>query len=660
MRFEYPELLNGLWTILPLAAFLWWGQRQKQRMLHRLAAAHLLAQIVPTYSSRKTWLASVAIILVFFFSILALARPQWGFEIQEIKRRGLDIILVIDTSRSMLTRDVAPNRLERTKLAVKELLTKLRGDRVGIVAFAGSAFMVCPLTVDYGIVQQGLEELDTDVIARGGTNLEEAMKVAMQDYDNTPSRYKAMIILTDGEGHEGQPLNAAKAAKQKGIKIYSVGIGTREGELINVTDEKGEASYLKDAQGNTIKSRLNESLLQDIALNTGGIYVRAAGAQLGLDLIYEKDLAHWEARELANQSHKRYHERFQIPLGLALACLLVSIVAGTELRKHPIIKKGTVVIFGALSMLMVGNREVFAFKSGDIKDGNKAYEQGDYAASIEKYEKALTGNEDSDIINFNLGTTYYQQGAYERAVQHFFKALLTDDPALRARVHYNLGNTLYKQGIAGVETDKQKAVESLEQALSQYQSSLKINPDDEDAKHNYDYVSNVLEQLKKEMEKEKKQAANSKKQDTGEQQEDASDQRQDSSDKQPKDGNERQQDFSGQQQEDSSEKQPASHGKQPEDSKQKQSALSGKQPDEGDGRQHYSGDQQKSQQGNSLQTQTQGNGKGQKEATQQEDAQEMTPREAQMYLGQFGEEEHQLFMPFRHEGAWEQPVEKDW
>jgi Ca-activated chloride channel family protein len=143
-----------------------------------------------------------------------------------------------------------------------------------------------------------------------------------------------VIILTDGEGHEGQPLEMAKTARRKGVKIFCVGIGTKEGELIEITNEKGEAVYLKDAQGQTVKSRLDELLLQDIALTTGGIYVRAYAAQFGLDLIYEKELSQWEDRELANQSHKRYHERFQIPLGLAVGCLLIGVGTSSAVRSR--------------------------------------------------------------------------------------------------------------------------------------------------------------------------------------------------------------------------------------------------------------------------------------------------------------------------------------
>ena len=336
MHFEDSHILYSLWGVIPLVFLLWWGTKIRQKQMERFAQARLLPELAGSFNNRRQLIKDILIVLTFVFGILALARPQWGFELQEVKRQGLDILMVIDTSRSMLTEDVKPSRLERTKLAVADFLKKLHGDRIGLVAFAGDAFLVCPLTVDYNGFQLSLDDLDTATIPRGGTNLSAALEEAIKKYDETSSKYKVVIILTDGENFEGDPLAAARKAKKEGIKVYCVGIGTKEGELVRVQNDLGEYEFLKDESGNFVKSRLNEDLLQQIALTTGGIFVRASGAQFGLDLTYDQELSKLERRDIKNKMEKKYFDRFQIPLGLALILLLTEICLSTCKEKKEV------------------------------------------------------------------------------------------------------------------------------------------------------------------------------------------------------------------------------------------------------------------------------------------------------------------------------------
>jgi Ca-activated chloride channel family protein len=251
-----------------------------------------------------------------------LARPQWGFEWQDVRKEGLDIFIAIDTSKSMLTEDVKPNRLQRTKLAVKDLLKKLKGDRVGLIAFAGDAFLVCPLTTDYGGLLLTLDDLSTSTVPRGGTDIGQAIQEALRGYEDVPARYKVVVILTDGENWEGDPVQWARVAAEKKIRIYTVGIGTKEGELVRVLNERGESEFIKDPEGNIIKSRLNEGMLKEIAAAAGGGYVRSSGVEFGLDYLYESQWAHLEKRSIESRVEKKYHEHFEIPLTLALILLL--------------------------------------------------------------------------------------------------------------------------------------------------------------------------------------------------------------------------------------------------------------------------------------------------------------------------------------------------
>lgn len=333
MRFAQPDMLWLLWGIIPLWFILRGLLIRREKMMQRFVAAHLLPDIVRHFDHRRLMLKNFLFVFVFIFAIIALARPQWGFEWEELKRKGVDIILVVDTSKSMLTQDVKPNRLERTKLAIRDLVKKLKGDRIGLIAFAGDAFLMCPLTVDYAGFLLSLDDLSIGSVPRGGTNMEAAILTALKEYDETPNSYKAVIVVTDGDNLEGNPAKAVEAARKQEVRVYTVGIGTREGELIQVSNERGEKEFLKDKAGNYVKSRLNEKLLEEIALKTQGAYVRAAGAEFGLDVLYEKEISKIEKREFDAKMEKKYFERFQWPVAAVLILLVGEICIPTRQRK---------------------------------------------------------------------------------------------------------------------------------------------------------------------------------------------------------------------------------------------------------------------------------------------------------------------------------------
>lgn len=323
MKFGSLEAINLLWVVGLIVLFYLWCWGKRTALKERFIDKELLSEMGASIDIKKQKLKNILIIFALFMFVFALMRPRWGFHWRQIKRKGLDIIVAIDTSKSMLAEDVRPNRLRRSKLAVEDLIKRLKGDRIGLIAFAGEAFLQCPLTVDYNGFILALNDLDVETIPRGGTSISKAIKEAIKGFEGGLKKYKVLILITDGEDHEGDPIQAAKEAKKEGIKIYCIGIGTKEGELIPVTDESGRKVFLKDRAGNVVKSRLDESVLQKIALMTGGSYVRASGAEFGLELIYEKRLSKLERREIESRMKKLYEERFQIPLFLGFVLLMV-------------------------------------------------------------------------------------------------------------------------------------------------------------------------------------------------------------------------------------------------------------------------------------------------------------------------------------------------
>lgn len=326
MRFSSLYFSIYFWVVLALSLFLVWSSKARQAKLCKFADKSLLPEITNSINKRKQVVKAVFIILIFIFSLLALMRPQWGFKWQEINQQGLDILIAIDTSKSMLATDVKPNRLEKSKLAVKDLLKKLKGDRVGLIAFSGTAFLQCPLTSDYNGFMLALNDLNASSIPRGGTSISNAIKVAIDSYENDQKKYKVLILITDGEDHEGNPVKTAENAAKKNVRIFCIGIGTTEGDLIQIADDSGKRTFLKDNSGNIVKTSLNETVLKQIAVATNGMYVRSSGADFGLDVIYDKKLSAMERRDVKARMDKVYYERFQIPLTIALIFLLLEMV----------------------------------------------------------------------------------------------------------------------------------------------------------------------------------------------------------------------------------------------------------------------------------------------------------------------------------------------
>lgn len=326
IHFAQPSFWNGLLGVGFVAFLLVFLARLRRKISYRFGDKRLARVTARSFERQRFIWKEALIVAAFFFSVVALARPQWGFEWQSVKRQGLDILVVMDTSKSMLTEDVKPNRLERAKFAVKDLVKKLQGDRAGLIPFAGDAFLSCPLTTDYGGFLLSLDDVSVQTIPRGGTNIARAIEEALQGYVDVPAQYKVIVILTDGESLESDPLRWARTAAEKNVRIYTVGIGTREGELVKVTDESGSGGFLKDSSGNFVKSSLNEGALKEIAAITGGAYVRASGAELGLDYLYDHYLSHLEKRDIESRMEQRYHERFQFPLFAAFLLLLIEVM----------------------------------------------------------------------------------------------------------------------------------------------------------------------------------------------------------------------------------------------------------------------------------------------------------------------------------------------
>ncbi|MDR4507556.1 MAG: VWA domain-containing protein [Candidatus Brocadiaceae bacterium] len=285
--------------------------------LNTFARIELLRKVGFPISRKKQWIKASVIISGVLFLLLALIEPKWGYHWEEVEKKGIDIVIAVDTSRSMLADDVKPNRLEVAKREIEDLLNVLEGDRIGLVAFAGTAFPYCPLTSDYAAFRLFLNDLSTNIIPVGGTALGEAIRKSIAAFEEDTNNHKAIIVITDGENHEDDPLKAAKMAEEQGIVIYTVGVGKKDGSYIKITGKDGNETFLKDRQGRVVKSRLDEITLNKIALETNGLYTPAYGTRWGLESIYTDTIAKIEESTYTSQRVKKYVNRYQIPLFIA-------------------------------------------------------------------------------------------------------------------------------------------------------------------------------------------------------------------------------------------------------------------------------------------------------------------------------------------------------
>ena len=309
--------------------------KNRQNALQKFVQAELLDRIVLSVSKRKQIAKAAFVIAAILFLVFSLIQPKWGHHWQEVERMGVDIVVAVDTSRSMLTDDIKPNRLNAAKREIKKLLNIIEGDRIGLVAFAGTAFIQCPLTLDYGAFNLFLDDLDTGLIPVGGTNIGEAIKKSILAFNDDARKHKAIVLITDGEDHYGQAEGVAMEAKKLGIIIYTIGVGKKDGGYIKIR-ENGKEVLLKDNEGQVVKSHLDEIALNKIALETDGAYSPAYGTQWGLDKIYKNIIAKMEKKQLSSTKIKLYENRYQIPLLIALILItLESLIGERSKNKQP-------------------------------------------------------------------------------------------------------------------------------------------------------------------------------------------------------------------------------------------------------------------------------------------------------------------------------------
>lgn len=424
------------------------GESARRKLLAQFASAKLLPELSRTVSPAKVFAKKLLFALGLFAVFVALARPQWGYRWEETKSRGIDVIFAIDTSKSMLAEDVKPNRLDRAKLSVLDLLDSIGGDRIGIVAFSGQAFLQCPLTLDYDAFRMSLEALDTNVIQRGGTNIAAAITEADSAFAES-SNHKVIVLISDGEELESSAVERAKKAASDGVVIYTLGVGGTRGEAITVRDSSGRAVQLRDEDGKIVTSKLNEKVLTEVAKATGGFYEPLTAN--GMDAIYENGLKKIPQQELSARMKQLAIERFQIPLAIAMVLLALESLVGT--RRFFAGGKSAHTAVLTLFLLPVffagtpdANAQDAAEKPAEVAENAQSVSENSPSEKPASEKPGVVENPTARDV-FNNAVDLYQKGELSEAKDGFVRAMKMspDDFDLHAKAFYNIGNIDYRQ-----------------------------------------------------------------------------------------------------------------------------------------------------------------------------------------------------------------------
>ncbi len=470
-KFQYGYLLNLLWLIIPLTAlvvyYLRWQLKTEKSVFKPNIANHILPHRNVLQDRIKLSLFFVSIV----FLILAIANPQIGVKGEKIKGKGLDIMLLLDVSNSMLAEDIQPNRISRAKFFITKFLDQLKHDRVGLVLFAGSSYLQVPLTIDFTSIKMSMPLIDPSNFPSQGTNIGDAVTMAGNTLGLTESKSKAIVIITDGEDHDQEASTAIETARKNGIKVFAIGVGEEKGAPIPV----GNGEYKKDENGNIVMTSFNRSVLENLAsIGNGSFYHLGQQGDIVEDVVAE--LNKLEGKDFEDFDMSNFNSYFYWFALAALLLLFIEFMLPSIDYKQfvkNISSIGFVILFSCSATAQIKEIEAQYKKSRTlIRNGNSSYQNNNFDKAELNYRKALVINPKSKSANYNLGNTLYSQQKFQESQEYYEKSIdKNDDKLSRARVYHNIGNTCFKSN-------------QLEQAILAYENALKLNPSDVETKYN--------------------------------------------------------------------------------------------------------------------------------------------------------------------------------
>ena len=499
-RFEDSIYLYLLAVIPMLALLRFMMTRSRKKRLRKFGDPQLVKQLMPDVSrwrpAVKFWLLQAALALI----IVMLARPQLGTKISHEKRQGIETIIAMDISNSMLAQDVTPSRLDRCKMMVENLVDNFTDDKIGLIVFAGDAFIQLPITSDYVSAKMFLADIQPSLIATQGTDIALAISKAVNSFTQEEGIGKAIIVITDGEDHEGGAVEAAQEARKKGMRVYVLGVGSKGGAPI----PDGNGGYMKDRAGNTVMTRLNQDMCRDIAKAGGGAYIHVdnnSDAQRQLD----NELAKLSKKETESTVYSDFDEQFQA-VGILVLLLLIAELCLLEC-KNPLLKnvrffKGKRRYASAILVLMLVSTIPTQAQSdrSNIREGNRLFRSGKHADSEVSYRKAMEKNPRNPQAAYNLGNALFAQKKDSAAVVAYQSGVQLETSAIRKAMGYHN---------MGVVCQSHKM---FSEAIEAYKNALRLNPKDDEARYNLELCK---KQQKKQQDKKNQDRKDQKKDQNG-------------------------------------------------------------------------------------------------------------------------------------------------
>ncbi len=492
LKWQHIEYLFGLGALPLLGLLLYTLLRWKKKTKARIGDPALVGQLVKNFSPLRFGIKVGLVLLALIGVILGAANFQRPGAMQNVNRRGVDVMLVLDVSKSMLARDIKPSRLEKAKQLLIRLTDRLENDRIGLVLFAGRAYLQMPLTTDHGAAHIYIQDASPDIVPTQGTVIGEALRMANTAFNSKERKYKAIILLSDGEDHDPEALKVAKELASNGVMINTVGIGSAEGSPIvdPVTNE-----LKKDEQGNTVISKLNEAELQQLADATNGRYIRLDNLDDVL-ITMNQQLDSVEKKSLNDTAFIDYISYFQWFLGIALVLLLAEYFLPERRRRNLRLTTGMGLLLLCCSLTSSAQKE-----NALIRSGNRYYKQKQVDQSLKQYEDAVKKAPGNPTANYNLGNAFFRKNNYNDAANSYNASVEhTTDKAMQEKGLYNKGVALVKQ-------------QKLQESIDAWKNALKLDAGDEDAREN---LQKALQQMKQQQqsqqEKEKKDQKEKKEQ----------------------------------------------------------------------------------------------------------------------------------------------------
>ena len=470
-RFADPIYLYLLVLIPVLALIRFMTYRNQKKRLRKFGDPKLLRELMPDVSRFrpvvKFWILQGALALL----IVMLARPQFGTKINNEQRMGIETIIAMDISNSMLAEDIVPSRLDRSKMMVENLVDHFTNDKIGLIVFAGDAFVQLPITSDYVSAKMFLSSIDPSMMATQGTDIARAIDMATHSFTQEEGIGKAIIVITDGEDHEGGALEAAKAAKDAGMRVYVLGVGSTKGSPIPIP---GTGDYMKDNTGNTVMSALNEDMCRQVAQAGGGAYIHVENNSAAQDQL-DNELDKLSKKETTSTVYSEFDEQFQAVAILALLLIILEICIFD--RRNPLLKRLS--LFGSkkksaatLLLLFVAFTASAQTDRQYIREGNKQFRMGDYAKAEVSYRKAVEKNPKNPQAVYNLGNALMAQKKDSAAVQQFEQsAQIETNPMRKSAAYHNMGVIC--------QTHKM-----YDEAIEAYKNALRNNPNDNETRYN--------------------------------------------------------------------------------------------------------------------------------------------------------------------------------